>query len=239
MTSGDRHDATEAWDGPTRLFHWLLAALILAAWMSAEFATALGDHRLVWHRWTGLAVLVVLVWRLVWGFAGPDRARFTSFLRGPGAALRYARRLLAGAPERYLGHNPLGALMIVALLAVLTLQASLGLFATDDSDLTGGPLHRLVSEELNDRAAGWHNLIFHFGLLPLIALHIAANVLYGLAKREPLIRAMITGRKPAGDYADAGAAHALSRPWLTAAVILVAAIVIVFGSLIAAGGRFR
>lgn len=226
-----------AWDGPTRLFHWLLAAFVLCAWFSAEFSSAIGDRLMVWHRWNGLALLVLVVWRILWGLFGPAPARFRAFVQGPAAALRYARQLRSGASARYLGHNPLGALMILALLAALLMQATLGLFATDDNDLTGGPLHRLVSEHLNDRATGWHGRIFHFVLLPLVALHIAANALYGVLKREPLISAMITGRKPAGEYIDASAHDETAHSWRTALFCLGAAVALVFGAILAAGGR--
>lgn len=229
-----------AWDGPTRLFHWLLVAQVVSAWISVEFASALGDRLILWHRSNGLALLVLLVWRVLWGFAGPERTRFTTFVHGPSAALAHARSLGRSNAPRYLGHNPLGALMIVALLAVLFAQAAFGLFATDDNDLTGGPLHRLVDEAANARATGWHRRIFYYGLVPLVAVHIAANALYGWRKKEPLIAAMITGQKPAGHYADGpDTVPPPTHPWRTAALCLGAAMIIVFGGLLAAGGRLR
>jgi cytochrome b len=227
----------EAWDLPTRLFHWTLVALIVSAWVSYEFSEALGDIDLVWHRWNGLAALTLIVWRLLWGIAGSPTARFASFVRGPSAALGYARALLAGKLPRYLGHNPLGAYMVLALLAAVAAQGTLGLFAVDDNDLTGGPLYRLVSEATNKWATRWHAWSFNYVILTLAAVHITANALYGLVKKEPLIRAMVTGRKPASHYEDANGAWIVARPLLRAAICLVIAAAIVAGSILSLGGR--
>jgi cytochrome b len=226
-----------AWDLPTRLFHWTLALLVLSAWVSYEYAEAIGDVTLVWHRANGLAILILLVWRLIWGFIGSSTARFSAFVGPPRAALRYAMGLLRGADVRFLGHNPLGTWMVLALLAALLAQGAFGLFAVDDNDLTGGPLYRLVDEAANKWATRWHGRIFDFVILPLVALHIAANVLYGLVKGEPLIRAMITGSKPALPYADAPEAEIVAHPLMRALAALVAAGALVLGAILAVGGR--
>lgn len=229
-----RHSSSvRAWDLPTRLFHWTLVLLILSAWVSYEFAEDIGDATLVWHRANGLAVLTLIVWRLLWGVWGSSTARFASFVRSPAAILAYARGLPGRRAARYLGHNPLGALMVVALLGTLATQAAFGLFATDDNDLVGGPLYRLVDEQQNARATRLHDRLFHLLLLPLLALHIVVNVLY----TEPLIQAMVTGRKPAGPYADAAEATIVARPLLRAGLCLGAAAAIVLGGILAAGGR--
>ena len=165
-----------AWDLPTRLFHWTLLALIVSAWFSFEFAEVIGDELLVWHRWNGITVLVMLVWRLLWGVVGSSTARFTSFVPTPLAAWRHAKATLNGTASRYLGHNPLGSMMVIALMVIVLTQATLGLFAIDDNDLTGGPLHRLVTEAEAKEATRRHDLIFHYILLPLAGLHIAVNV---------------------------------------------------------------
>lgn len=239
-TENGRRDEREvaAWDGPARLFHWLLVALVLSAWISAEFSSALGDRLIVWHRWNGLAILVLLVWRLLWGLFGSQAARFSVFIRSPRAAIGYARDLIAGETQRYLGHNPLGAYMVLALLAALVVQAGFGLFATDDNDLVGGPLYRLVSEDTNDWATSWHARIFDVLILPLVAIHIGANIFYSVVKHEPLIRAMFTGTKPAGPYADADAITApLKHPLWRAFLCLLAAKAIVLGTIFALSGR--
>lgn len=228
------------WDLPTRIFHWLLPLLVLSAWVSYRFAEAIGDETLIWHRWNGLTLLTLIAWRLIWGFAGPRPVRWVAFVHRPAHVLAYARGMIAGSAARYLGHNPLGAYMVIALIAALLSQASLGLFATDENELTGGPLYRLVSEQGNASATRWHGRIFDYVLLPLIALHVASNMLHGLLKREALVSAMINGRKPAADYADgeAGGGAAPSAPVMARALTcLAAAIALVAGAILASGGR--
>ena len=236
--NGDFTASVTAWDLPARLFHWLLLALVISAWVSVEFSEDLGDTLLVWHRWNGLAILTLLVWRLLWGFAGSSTSRFSSFVRSPATAVRYTRDAFRGIAPRYLGHNPLGSIMVIALLLALVAQTGLGLFSIDDDDLTGGPLSRLVSHAANKTATHWHDWVFNFVLLPLAGLHIATNVFYGRVKKEPLITSMVTGEKPAGTYADEQRAHIVPRPMRRAFVCLIAAIAIVFGGLLAAGGQF-
>lgn len=235
---GQRHRASvRVWDGPTRLFHWTLVLCIASAWVSFEYAEDLGDETLVWHRLNGLAILILVVWRLLWGLLGSSTSRFDAFVRPPAAVLAYARSLVVAPAQHYLGHNPLGALMVLALLATVALIGGFGLFATDDNDLVGGPLYRLVDEPQNTTATRWHGRLFDYVLLPLAGLHILANVLYGLLKKEPLIRAMVTGQKPAGSYEDAAEAKIVARPALRALACLAVAAVIVLGGILAAGGR--
>lgn len=231
-----RTDSVRAWDLPTRAFHWTLLVLIVSAWTSYEFAERIGDETLIWHRANGLAILTLVVWRVLWGLVGSSTARFVSFVRKPSSAVHYAKGLLAGQGKRYLGHNPLGALMVLALLATLAIMASLGLFATDDNDLVGGPLYRLVGEAGNVRATRLHSFVFNFVLLPLAAVHIAAVLIYTLVKKEPLVQAMISGEKPAAPYADTPEATIVERPLLRAFVCLITAAAIVLGSILALGG---
>lgn len=226
-----------AWDLPTRVFHWVLVALVVSAWVSYEFTEELGDPRLVWHRWNGLAVLVLLVWRVLWGIAGSSTSRFATFVRAPSAALQYARDLAVGRTRRFLGHNPLGALMVLVLLAALLVQGGLGLFAVEDSELARGPLARLVSKTATKAATRWHDWMFDWVVLTLVSVHVAANALYGIVKKEPLIPAMITGLKPVADYEDAREATMPPRPLLRAVVCLLAAAALVFGTILALGGR--
>ena len=229
--------SVHAWDLPTRAFHWTLVLLVVSAWLSYEFAEDLGDETLVWHRAGGLAVLILIVWRVLWGIWGPPTARFAEFVRTPAVIFAYVRTLLAGRAARYLGHNPLGALMVLALLATVAVQAGFGLFATDDNDLVGGPLYRLVDEAQNVRAARLHGFVFNYVLLPLVLLHIAVNALYTLLKKEPLIQAMVTGRKPDAAYADAAETFSPAHTTARALACLVAASVIVLGGILALGGR--
>jgi cytochrome b len=137
----------------------------------------------------------------------------------------------------YLGHNPLGAAMVLALLMTVAVVAALGLFAIDDNDLTGGPLYPLVAEATRAAATRWHEWTFYWPLLVLIGIHIVANVLYATIGKDPLIKAMITGRKPAASYADDAGADSLPRPIARALGCLAAAAALVFGSIVLAGGR--
>lgn len=226
-----------AWDLPTRLFHWTLLILVITAWATYEFAETLGDETLVLHRANGLALLTLLVWRVLWGIFGSSTSRFATFVRGRREVAKYAADLFFRKNRAYLGHNPLGAVMVVALLQVLFAIAALGLFATDDNDLVGGPLYRLVSESTNALSARLHDQIFHVVLLPLVALHILANVLYTFVKKEPLIQAMIRGTKPAAAYADAPSAELAKAPGLRALICLAAAAAIVLGGILALGGN--
>lgn len=227
-----------AWDLPTRVFHWLLVALIAAAWASFEFSEGLGDAVLKWHRWIGLTILTLLVWRILWGFFGASTSRFSNFVPSPSTLFAYAAAAARGREAKYLGHNPLGSIMIVALLGLLFVQASLGLFTVEHNDLTAGPLYLFLSEAGRKTASSWHRFLFESVTLWLIAIHIAANAAYALVRGEPLIKAMITGRKPTGRYRDGDAATMAGRPLLRAGLLLTVAALIVFGGIWAVGGKF-
>lgn len=228
---GDEGRQVLAWDFPTRAFKWTLVALVVSAWASNKFGGAMPN----WHKWTGYAILVLLVFRLLWGFVGGSTARFANFVRGPRAALSYGLALLQGRSPKYLGHNPLGGAMVIALLLALGAQAVLGLYSGDhDRLIIDGPLARTVSDSTVALAARWHHRVFDL-LKILIVLHIAANLYYAFVKREPLIKGMATGYKPAAAYVDAPAARAGSP--LAALLCLLAAIVIVFGGILALGGK--
>ncbi|MEZ5856409.1 MAG: cytochrome b/b6 domain-containing protein [Hyphomicrobiaceae bacterium] len=219
------------WDGATRLFHWLLVALFISAWASHEW----GDAGLVWHTWNGYAVLVLVVWRLLWGFIGSSTSRFSAFVYGPAAAFRYGIDFLLRRPRHFLGHNPLGGLSVLALLALVGGQALLGLFAYDDHDLlVGGPLSSKVPDAVWAAASRWHHRLFDL-LWIVVVLHIVANVLYLVWKGENLVRPMITGRKPSATFEDAPEASLAG--WGRAFICLLVAAAIVFGGILAAGGR--
>lgn len=178
--------ATRVWDLPTRLFHWSLALLVVAAFATAK----LGGLWMDWHQRAGYAILTLLLFRLLWGFAGGRYARFASFVRGPLGLLAY----VGGQARHAAGHNPLGALSVLALLAALLLQAGTGLFATDDI-FTEGPLAKLVSGAFAAAATRLH----HQGewlLYALVGLHLAAIAGYALFRRQNLVTPMLTGDAP-------------------------------------------
>lgn len=202
------------WDLPTRQFHWTLVVLMILQWWSAE-----NSDTMDWHLWGGYAVLTLVLFRLIWGFMGSDTARFSDFLRGPGAALAYAKALARGETPLYLGHNPMGGWSIVALLTLLLIQAGTGLFANDDI-LIEGPLYGWVSKSASDWLTTVHKLNFNL-LLLVIAVHISAVLFYLLVKRENLIHPMLSGRKHLPPE-QAGRAPQLVNPWLGLAALLVA-----------------
>jgi len=169
---------------PTRLFHWSLVALFGLGWWSAE------TGRDTVHFWSGYGLLFGLLFRLLWGVVGSSTARFASFVRGPGAGLRYLR---SGWREPLVGHNPLGALSVVAMLALLLAQVGLGVVATDEDGLAAGPLAMAVSMDASDCARELHELNFDV-LRIIIGLHIAAVLFYWLFLKKPLIGPMVTGR---------------------------------------------
>lgn len=179
--------AVPVWDLPVRLFHWSLVALIAFSWWSAE------NDRIELHMWSGLAVLALLIFRILWGVFGSSTARFSSFVRQPAVIAAYLR---APGEWRGVGHTPLGALSVVALLALILLQVSLGLVISDEDGVYSGPLANLVSFDTAESAREWHELLFN-GLLALIALHILAIAIYRLAWGKRLTSAMVTGRTKA------------------------------------------
>ena len=177
--------AIPVWDLPVRLVHWSLVLLIAFSWWSAE------NDAIQWHLWSGYAVLFLLLFRILWGFLGSSTARFASFVRGPGAVLRYLRD---PASWQAVGHTPLGALSVVALLGLIGLQVWFGLPLSDEDGIYAGPLNRFVSFETAEWAREIHEALFNV-LLGFIALHVAAIIYYRLRGKR-LLGAMIGGRAP-------------------------------------------
>lgn len=179
----------KVWDAPTRLFHWSLVLLFAGMWFTGEQ----GGDWLHYHVWCGEAIAALLLFRLIWGVIGSETARFRQFVKGPAAIRRYLR----GGEAEQPGHNPLGGLMVVALLLVLLVQVSSGLFSSDvDSYTFDGPLAKLISSGLSEAVTGFHKLFFNVILL-LVAMHVAAIIAYRVLKKQNLVRPMLTGYQPA------------------------------------------
>jgi cytochrome b len=174
------------WDPLLRLVHWSFPLLILAMWWTAE------NDKWGLHRRLGLVLLGLLVFRLVWGFIGPETARFAQFVKGPGAVLAYLRGETGGAPA--IGHSPLGGWSTMALLGAMLLQVSLGLFAGDPFDGMTGPLNPLVGVSLADTITEVHEAFFNV-LAGLIVLHLAAICWYAV-KGQDLVSPMVGGARP-------------------------------------------
>ncbi len=186
----DTAQRVRIWDPALRLFHWTLVVLVTTTFLLGKF----GPKVMTLHFWLGYAIIGLLVFRLVWGFVGPEPARFSSFLRGPRAVLAYARGLLRREPSLYPGHNPLGGLSAAAMLLALAWQAGTGLISDPEDFLNVGPLADEVGRELAKAAVGWHNLGANI-VLALVLLHVAAIVFYRVWKNEDLVTPMITGWK--------------------------------------------
>jgi cytochrome b len=210
--------SVRVWDAPTRIVHWAIALLIPWSWWTAS------HDQLERHRASGYALLGLLLFRLIWGVAGSETARFASFVKGPRAIGRYLR----GDEPPPLGHSPLGALSVVAMLAALAVQIGLGLFAIDEDGLEEGPFAHFVSFDTARWAAGLHHKIF-WVIVALATLHIAAILYYRLVRGRRLVAAMVTGRTRWDGNAPATA------PWWRAAI--VAAVAAGIAWFVASGAR--
>jgi cytochrome b len=227
ITTARAPAGVRAWDLPTRLFKWSLAAAVIAAWLS----TYLDDPAMNVHKWAGYVILTLVIYRIFWGVVGGSSARFSTFVRSPARAIEYLRSLRAGRAKPYLGHNPAGGLMILALLLACAAQALVGLFASDGV-LASGPFADAVGDQASGSVARLHSLVA-YGILGLVLMHIAVNLFYQFVKRENLIGAMITGRKRAAAYQDARQAEPGS-PLVAALCLFVAGMIVYL--LVAASG---
>ncbi len=185
----DRPVKIAVWDLPTRLFHWLLVILVAVSFTTG----AIGGNAMLYHEWSGFAILILLVFRIIWGFVGSRKSRFNDFVKGPAAVWRYATALFRGDRERYMGHNPMGGWSVLALLLALVIQVATGLFANDDI-ITEGPLYLWVSKPVSDWLTHVHRLN-RFLIVLLVVTHVSAVLFYLWGKRENLIKPMITGTK--------------------------------------------
>jgi cytochrome b len=202
-----RRVGTRIWDLPTRLFHWSLVAAISGALLTQY----LGGTAMVWHFRFGYATLTLVLFRIIWGFVGTRHARFANFVRKPLDVIAYikshAKEDHQTAHIKSPGHNPLGALSVLAMLGAVLLQVGTGLFANDDI-AEQGPLAKLIDKSLSDQISVLHSEIGIKLIYVLVALHIAAIAYYFVRKRVNLVHPMVSGDKP-----DADPAHAVEDGW--------------------------
>lgn len=170
------------WDLPTRLFHWLIALGVGLSWWSGE----LGEFS--YHAWLGYMLIVLLSWRIIWGFVGSQHSRFSDFLHGPRAVWAYLR----GAPYSPPGHNPAGGWSVAILLLLLLAQSFSGLFNSDDL-LFDGPFYFAASVGFRDFMGVVHEYAFYL-LQGFVVLHILAVAYYQWIRRMPIVQTMIWGR---------------------------------------------
>lgn len=194
------------WDLPTRLFHWLLAACIVALVVTAK----MGGNAMNWHLILGQVVLALLIFRLLWGMVGGYWSRFGSFIPSAEAMRRYMRG--TSTTQDRAGHNPLGSLSVIAMLVVLIAQIASGLMS-DDEIAFSGPLTRFVSGELIAKATHYHAHWGQYLIYGLVALHVLALIGYSI-KGDKLVPAMVTGDKlldePVAASSDTASTRALA-----------------------------
>ena len=178
------------WDLPIRLFHWAIVVLLGFSWLSAEIGTGFWMRL---HVLSGLTILAMLLFRVIWGFIGSDTARFTRFLKSPMEAFRHLGHMTRREADTEIGHNAAGGWMVLGLLALLAFQVATGLCANDDA-MTEGPLALRVGKETSDWLTHLHDL--NFKLIQIaVVLHVLAVIAYRVLKGQNLLTPMITGKK--------------------------------------------
>lgn len=201
------------WDWPVRLVHWALVLLLPALWWTIE------NNDLDTHKQLGMITLILVVFRILWGFVGSSTARFGSFLKGPITVGRYVRSLFGGPADKALvGHNPLGGWSAIVLLGLLVWQLGLGLIAQDTDGLESGPLNYLVSYDTAEWARDTHEFSFNL-ILAMVGIHVLAILFYLIVKRDNLVGPMVSGRRQLAE----GAAPPRIAPWWLAVICLVIA----------------
>ncbi len=219
----DQIKSTYVWDVPTRLFHWGLVGAVTTSLIAGE----IGYMNI--HLISGHVVLALIIFRLAWGVFGGKHARFSDFIKGPRTVLAYARQLVSGDAPAHRGHNPVGALSVIGMLAVLIVQVVTGLFANDDI-LTEGPLAAEVSKSTSDYLTYIHYQSGYV-LYGLIALHLMAVMFYTI-KGHPIIAAMISGKMrglPENEDTDSPLPESKLRgSWIVAIFFAVIASVVAY-----------
>lgn len=179
------------WDPVTRLWHWVLAVVVITNWGLGEF---MSFDTISWHFYLGYTLIGLIAFRILWGFIGPSPVRWSSLWPRPVALLSYLRGLRHRTPSGSAGHNPLGSLSVLAILLVLAGQAGSGLFIESDDFFESAPLVGYVSESTVNSMTWWHHFLSSV-LLILVILHLLAILFYRIWKREDLVRPMISGWK--------------------------------------------
>ena len=216
----ETHATTIVWDLPLRIFHWLLVLLVISQIVTAT----IGGNAMEYHALGGYAILTLVLFRILWGFAGGTHARFGDFVRGPAAVARYAHRLIKGTAETHRGHNPLGGWSVVLMLASLLVQAVAGLFANDDV-MMEGPLAKHVSDDASALFTVIHDINAGI-LLTLISIHILAVLFHLFRRKQDLIGPMFTGRKPI-ELMDARPPKS-GNPWVAALLLGASSLLVYF-----------
>ncbi len=205
------------WDLPTRLFHWLLVALVIFSWYSMEI-----EENLDWHFISGYCVLALLLFRCLWGLIGTHHARFKNFLFKPSTIISYALTLRVKKSQVYAGHNPLGGVSVILMLLILLLQSITGLFASD-GDFYFGPLSDYVSSRSSDVLTEIHHFNSNI-IYALIILHLLAIAFYTFYKKQKLLAAMFSGKKTLDS--DSNQAIESSKSVVALVVVLICSLAV-------------
>ncbi|MBV7544227.1 cytochrome b/b6 domain-containing protein [Acidovorax sp. sic0104] len=212
-----KQHTVRVWDLPVRLFHWALAACVIALVVTAK----VGGNAMEWHFRLGYVVLALLVFRVLWGLVGGRWSRFATFIYSPARLVRYLRG--AAHADDGVGHSPLGALSVFGLLAVLVAQVATGLLS-DDEIAFAGPLTRFVSNAVVGQATSYHKEIGQYLVIGLVVLHLLAIVFYVAVRRQRLVGPMVHGDKvlpaPAAPSRDDWASRALALALLAGSAAL-------------------
>lgn len=218
--------STRVWDLPTRVFHWALVFCVIGLVITGST----GGNAMVWHFKLGYAVLTLLLFRLIWGIIGGKWSRFASFIYAPNTLVKYLKG--QGHQHDTVGHNPLGALSVFALLAFLLAQVATGLIS-DDEIAASGPLTKFVSNATVSLASSYHSAVGKRFIIVLVLLHVIAILFYLFKKRENLIKPMLHGDKVLAHDIPASRDDAGSR--VTAAIFFAICAGLVYG-LVSLGG---
>ena len=195
---------TRVWDLPTRIFHWALVVCVIGLVISGN----VGGNAMQWHFRFGYGVLSLLLFRIVWGLVGGRWSRFTSFIYAPGTIIDYMKG--RGKPEHSVGHNPMGAGSVFALLAFLLTQVGSGMMS-DDEIAAYGPLAKFVSNATVSTATWYHKDVGKLVIIALVVLHIGAILFYLFKKKENLVKPMIDGDKLLDTVIESSKDNAQSR----------------------------
>ncbi len=191
MTSESGYELRKVWDPLIRIWHWLLVLSVTAGWLLGEYRDF---DTIEYHMYLGYLTGTLILLRVAWGFFGPPPVRFGSFRISPASLRAYLGGVLRRKPSGVAGHNPLGALSVIAMLLALAVQVITGLFSEDDGLFTEGPLAGLVSSGVRSSLGSIHQQCSTV-ILVLVGLHVAAILFYQFWKRENLVRPMFSGWK--------------------------------------------
>ena len=185
------YEAQKVWDPAIRIWHWLLVITVTSGWLLGEFRSF---SIMQWHMYAGYTTGALLLLRVVWGFVGPSPVRFRSLAVSPSRLSDYMGKMFRREPSGIAGHNPIGALSVILMLGLLSLQVLTGLFSEDDALFFDGPFASAISGSTRTTVTAIHGVLSEI-ILVVVILHITAILFYLFWKKENLIKAMFTGWK--------------------------------------------